>query len=116
MSVNQLLLVPVEVWGELEPQYLFGVWFCHQLVINCASYRDRTVNRDDVQPFNKESMADVCVHPRFHTTYSLFDLRKPRSQLILNGERGFLRMNRLCEICEYTDIFSDEKCFCKGGG
>ena len=27
--------------------------------------------------------------------YSLFTLRKPRSPLILNGERAFLRVNRL---------------------
>ena len=28
--------------------------------------------------------------------YSLFILRKPRSPLIFSGDRGFLRVNRLC--------------------
>ena len=31
--------------------------------------------------------------------YSSSTLRKPRSPLILNGKRGFLRVNRLCFIC-----------------
>ena len=37
---------------------------------------------------------------QYYTTYSLFTLTKPRSPLILNEERGFLRMNRL-QLPEY---------------
>ena len=33
-------------------------------------------------------------HPSWTLYHSLFTLRKPRSPLMLNGERGFLRMNR----------------------
>ena len=33
--------------------------------------------------------------PRYGSDYSVSSLRKPHSSLILNGERGFLRVNRL---------------------
>ena len=33
-----------------------------------------------------------------HVGYSLFALRRPRSPLRTNGERGLLRVNRLCDV------------------
>ncbi len=78
------------------------LWFCPTSVGSC--YSQTSGPRHAARGLGKTACLEQ-VH-----AYYLFTLRKPRSPLIVNGEWGFLRMNRLVKVNSLHDYLQPSTC------